>query len=65
MMAQCRDRASNVFHTRMPNVDTKYEGQRTDGTHAVNGTVYLRQKEETFQCSFNSAGDDIVQFIVN
>lgn len=65
MMAICRDRAAQVFHVRAPNVETKYEGQRTDGTHAVNGTTYLRDVEETFQCSFDAAGRSIVQFVVN
>jgi len=65
MMAVCRDRAVHVFHLRAGDVETKYEGQRTDGTHAVNGTAYLRGIEETFQCSFNSSGTSIVQFIVN
>ncbi len=65
MMAICRDRAAHVFHVRAPNVDTKYEGQRTDGTHAVNGTTYLRGVEETFQCSFDNTGRSIVRFVVN
>lgn len=65
MMARCRERAANVFHTRAPNIETKYEGQRTDGTHAVNGTAWLRSAEETFQCSFNANGRQIVRFIVN
>lgn len=65
MMAICRNRAAHVFHVRGPNVDTKYEGQRTDGTHAVNGTTYLRGVEETFQCSFDAAGRSIVRFVVN
>lgn len=65
MQANCRDRAAHVFHTRQPNIETKYEGQRTDGSHAINGTVYLRSVEETFQCSFNSDGSRITQFVVN
>ncbi|MEP4293644.1 MAG: lysozyme inhibitor LprI family protein [Rhizobiaceae bacterium] len=65
MMAQCRERAAGIFHIRLHNVETKYEGQRTDGTHAVNGTAYLRQGSDTFQCSFDAAGSAIVQFIVN
>ena len=65
MMATCRDRAAHVFHTRQPNIDTKYEGQRTDGSHAVNGTVFLRNAEETFQCSFDADGSRITQFVVN
>ena len=65
MKANCRDRAAHVFHTRQPSIETKYEGQRTDRSHAVNGTVYLRSVEETFQCSFNSDGSRITQFVVN
>lgn len=65
MMANCRDRAAHVFHTRTSNISTKYEGQRTDGSHAVNGTVYLRSVEKTFQCSFDSEGATISQFVVN
>lgn len=65
MQANCRDRAAHVFHTRKPNIETKYEGQRTDGSHAINGTVYLRNVEETFQCSFNTDGSRITQFVVN
>ena len=65
MQANCRDRAAHVFHTRQPNIETKYEGQRTDGSHAINGTVYLRSVEETFQCSFNSDGSRITRFVVN
>jgi uncharacterized protein YecT (DUF1311 family) len=65
MMAICRDRAAHVLHVRAGDVETKYEGQRTDGTHAVNGTAYLRGIEETFQCSFNASGSQVVRFIVN
>lgn len=65
MMAICRDRAVHVFHLRAGDVSTKYEGQRTDGSHAVNGTAYLRGIEETFQCSFNSGGTQVTQFLVN
>ena len=40
-------------------VDLKYEGQRTDGTHAVNGSAANGQ---TFQCSFNRAGTHVVHW---
>ncbi len=65
MMQECRVRAHEVLHTRLPDIDTKYEGQRTDGTHAVNGTAWIRGRTETFQCSFNRSGRRIIQFIVN
>lgn len=65
MKSNCRNRAAHVFHTRQSNIDTKYQGQRTDGSHTENGTVYLRSVEETFQCSFNDEGSRINQFVVN
>jgi hypothetical protein len=65
MMAQCRARAGEVLRTRLPDIETKYEGQRVDGTHAVNGTAYRGGRAETFQCSFDRAGNRIVRFVVN
>lgn len=65
MVAICRNRAADVFHIRKPNVETKYKGQRKDGTHAVNGTAYLHKHTETFQCSFIAEGTSMVNFVVN
>ena len=42
--------------------ETSYEGQRTDGTHAVNGQIYLENRVSDFQCSYNSAGETMVDF---
>ncbi|MEZ5908797.1 MAG: hypothetical protein R3D31_08370 [Hyphomicrobiaceae bacterium] len=65
MMAECRARAGKALKTRLPNIETKYEGQRTDGTHAVNGTARFSGRTETFQCSFNRAGSRMVNFVIN
>lgn len=65
MLATCRDRAHQILRTRLPDIAVKYEGQRTDGTHAVNGNATLNGRSETFQCSFDRNGSRIVQFIVN
>ena len=65
MMQECRVRAGEVLRTRLPNIETKYEGQRTDGTHAVNGTARFDGRTTTFQCSFNRPGTQIVNFVVN
>jgi len=65
MMAQCRARAAQTLGVRMPDIETKYEGQRTDGTHAVNGAARSAGRERTFQCSFGPGGQRIVQFVVN
>jgi hypothetical protein len=65
MMQECRVRAHEIMHARMPDIATKYEGQRVDGTHAVNGTAQVLGRIETFQCSFERSGREMVQFLVN
>jgi hypothetical protein len=64
MMAKCRARAHELLRTRLPNIEVKYEGQRTDGTHAVNGSAHIGNLHEDFQCSFNRRGTRIVNFTV-
>lgn len=65
MMQQCRIRAGQTLSMRLPDIETKYEGQRTDGSHAVNGTGRTSKKTVTFQCSFNKRGSKITRFVVN
>lgn len=64
MMAVCRARAHEVFRLRLPDIDTSYEGQRVDGTHAVNGTAYTATGNKAFQCSFSADGRRIVRWVV-
>lgn len=65
MMQECRIRAGKALKMRLPDIETKYEGQRTDGSHAVNGTGRTSKKTVTFQCSFNKRGSKITRFVVN
>ena len=46
-------------------MQVKYEGQRLDGTHAVNGSAAVRGRTETFQCLFEADGYRWKLFIVN
>jgi hypothetical protein len=62
MMEDCRNNSRIFFQDFEARSDTSYEGQRTDGTHAVNGTIYLENRSENFQCSFNANGDTMVDF---
>jgi hypothetical protein len=58
MMMMCNTYAAHHLHVSTSDIaDVKYEGQRTDGTHAVNGTATNGQ---TFQCSFNKRGTKVV-----
>ncbi len=60
MMSTCNTYAARHLGVNASAIaDLKYEGQRTDGTHAVNGSTTSGQ---TFQCSFNSAGTHVVQW---
>lgn len=63
MLDECRAFAVTVFQDAFEAISVKYEGQRTDGTHAVNGSV--RNGSLTFQCSFERNGYRVEQLIVN
>lgn len=65
MLSACKSRAANAYKTSPGNIVVKYEGQRTDGTHAVNGTYETDKMVNTFQCSFDRNGNQIVKFIKN
>jgi len=62
MMEDCRNSAKVFFQDFEARTEAKYEGQRTDGTHAVNGTIYLETRSEYFSCSYNAKGDTLVEF---
>lgn len=58
MMSACNTYAAHHLHLSTSDIATvKYEGQRTDGTHAINGQTTAGQ---SFQCSFNSRGTKVV-----
>ena len=62
MQEDCAVAAQGFFQVFDAETETKYEGQHTDGTHAVNGTIALETGGEDFQCSYNAAGDAMVDF---
>lgn len=60
MMSMCNTYAAHHLHISTSDIATvSYEGQRVDGTHAINGNTTSGQ---TFQCSFNSAGTHVVSW---
>jgi hypothetical protein len=60
MMSKCNTYAARHLGVSTSDIlDLKYEGQRTDGTHAVNGSA---RNGQTFQCSFNRAGTHVVHW---
>lgn len=60
MMTMCNSYAAHHLHVSTSDIATlSYEGQRTDGTHAVNGETTSGQN---FQCSFNASGTHVVSW---
>ncbi len=64
MIDKCREHAAHRLHVDAGIVNVKYEGQRTDGTHAVNGDAETNPVV-TFQCNFGPAGRHITELVVN
>ena len=63
MSEYCANATQSFFQEFDARTDTTYEGKRTDGTHAVNGTIYMENRSETFQCSYAGDGVTMVDFI--
>jgi aerobic-type carbon monoxide dehydrogenase small subunit (CoxS/CutS family) len=60
MMSSCNTYAAHHLHVSTSEIASlSYEGQRVDGTHAVNGNTADGQ---TFQCSFDRTGMRIVNW---
>jgi hypothetical protein len=62
MMEDCRLASQQFYQDYEARTEASYEGQRTDGTHAVNGTIYLETRSAYFSCSYNAAGNTLVEF---
>jgi hypothetical protein len=62
MTEDCRLASQQFYQEFEARSEASYEGQRTDGTHAVNGTIYLENRSAYFSCSYNSKGDTLVEF---
>ena len=62
MIESCQLASQTFYQEFGAASEATYEGQRVDGTHAVNGTIYLENRSATYQCSYNRTGDTLVQF---
>lgn len=58
----CSQIAQNYFRDWEARSDTQYNGQRTDGTHALNGRIFLETRAEDFACSYDRSGRMMVEF---
>ncbi|WP_417724349.1 hypothetical protein [Salipiger sp.] len=64
MTEECANDAQSFYMDYEAQASVSYEGQRTDGTHAVNGTINLENRSEDFQCSYNADGTTLIDFVV-
>ena len=62
MLDKCRRFAAKHLNVSTDIVNVKYEGQRTDKTHAVNGSTESAPPL-TFQCSFRADGQKVASFV--
>ncbi|MDK3074297.1 hypothetical protein QO034_14390 [Sedimentitalea sp. JM2-8] len=65
MAEDCAVAAQSFFQEFKAEADMKYEGQRTDGTHAMNGTIHLENRGDDIQCCYDAAGTTMVDFFAD
>jgi Bacterial SH3 domain len=62
MLNECSRTAQNYFRDWEARTDMNYTGQRVDGTHAINGMIFLETRFEDFACSYERSGRRMVEF---
>jgi uncharacterized protein YgiM (DUF1202 family) len=62
MLGECESVAQTYFGDWEARSEIVYNGQRTNGTHAINGTIYLETRAEDYACSYDRRGRNMVEF---
>jgi uncharacterized protein YraI len=62
MMNECSSIGQTYFRDFTARTDMRYNGQRVDGTHAINGRIFLETRFEDFACSYERGGRRMVEF---
>ncbi len=62
MAEDCASAAQSFFQDFEAKAEMQYQGTRTDGTHAMNGKIYLENRSDDIQCSYDAAGTTMVDF---
>ncbi len=65
MAEDCAVAAQSFFQEFESRTEMTYQGQRTDGTHAMNGTIFLENRSDDIQCSYDAAGTTMVDFFAD
>jgi uncharacterized protein YgiM (DUF1202 family) len=62
MLNACSSLGQKYFGEYRARTDMQYNGQRVDGTYAINGDIYLEARKASFACSFDRSGQRMVEF---
>ena len=62
MVNECSSTGQTYFRDFNARTDMQYNGQRVDGTHAINGRIFLETRFEDFACSYERDGRRMVEF---
>ncbi|WP_367877234.1 SH3 domain-containing protein [Marimonas sp. MJW-29] len=62
MINECSSVGQTYFRDFTARTDMRYNGQRVDGTHAINGRIFLETRFEDFACSYNRNGRRMTEF---
>ena len=62
MMNECSNVGQTYYRDLYAPTEMQYSGQRTDGTYAINGTIYLEARAGNFACSYDRTGRRMVAF---
>ena len=62
MVNECSSAAQTFFRDFNARTQMQYNGQRVDGTHAINGRIFLETRAEDFACSYEPSGRRMVEF---
>ncbi|MCT8329364.1 SH3 domain-containing protein [Albidovulum sediminis] len=63
MQNECSSVAQTFYRDFTAATEMQYNGRRVDGTHAINGRIYLETRAADFACSYNSSGRRMVEFV--
>jgi len=62
MLNECSSTGQTYFRDFNARTDMRYNGQRSDGTHAINGRIFLETRFADFACSYDRSGRRMVEF---
>lgn len=62
MLNECENVGHQYYRDFEARTEMKYNGQRVDGTHAVNGDIFLENRKGFFACSFDRQGREMTEF---